>query len=224
MDLGYQYTVYIWPMLASAAWLLALSAYAWRHRATPGALAFAVATLFTAAAGSGNFKTMRSRVAQSMSERRLASRSASAGEHLGRQDSDACQVPFHDRRLAIDVATLRYDNQMSLYQSGLVSRVNPFLLPWKEDWRVPGLCLTGCAGTNGELDSERRLTAVQGQNIGSEVREAILAGNVFVGMSDAMVTAAWELPRAAFRWVAVRICKRAPPSLGPLGVKRPLLA
>lgn len=35
-----QYTPYIWPMLASPALLLVLAAYAWRHRAVPGARPF----------------------------------------------------------------------------------------------------------------------------------------------------------------------------------------
>jgi signal transduction histidine kinase len=41
----YQYTPYIWPMLASPALLLVLAAYAWRHRAVPGARPF-VALVF----------------------------------------------------------------------------------------------------------------------------------------------------------------------------------
>lgn len=40
MDWGYQYTPYIWPMLASAAFVWALGLYGWRHRASPGALSF----------------------------------------------------------------------------------------------------------------------------------------------------------------------------------------
>jgi signal transduction histidine kinase len=42
---GYEYTPYIWPMLASPALLLVLAAYAWRHRPGPGALPF-VALVF----------------------------------------------------------------------------------------------------------------------------------------------------------------------------------
>ncbi len=36
----YQYTPYIWPMLASPALLLVLAGYAWRHRSVPGAAPF----------------------------------------------------------------------------------------------------------------------------------------------------------------------------------------
>lgn len=39
MSWDYQYTPYIWPMLASAAFLWLLAAYTWRHRAAPGAVA-----------------------------------------------------------------------------------------------------------------------------------------------------------------------------------------
>src|SRR5512140_1171013 len=60
------------------------------------------------------------------------------------------------------------------------------------------LFLVGCAGTTGALDAERRLTAVEGQNIRTEVRDAILDGRVFVGMSDAMVAASWGLPRHVY--------------------------
>jgi PAS domain-containing protein len=38
----YEYTPYIWPMLASPALLLVLGAYAWRHRSAPGARPFAL--------------------------------------------------------------------------------------------------------------------------------------------------------------------------------------
>jgi len=41
MTFPYEYSPYIWPMLASAVFLGALAAYAWRHRTTPGAIAFA---------------------------------------------------------------------------------------------------------------------------------------------------------------------------------------
>ena len=42
----YQYTPYVWPMLASAAFLGALGIYAWRHRTTPGATPFGLLMLF----------------------------------------------------------------------------------------------------------------------------------------------------------------------------------
>ena len=38
MTWSYQYTLYIWPMLASAAFLWVLAVYTWRHRAAPGAV------------------------------------------------------------------------------------------------------------------------------------------------------------------------------------------
>lgn len=41
----WQYTPYIWPLLASAAVMAALAMCAWRHRAVPGALPFTVLTL-----------------------------------------------------------------------------------------------------------------------------------------------------------------------------------
>jgi PAS domain S-box-containing protein len=41
----WQYTPYIWPLLASAAVMAALGMCAWRHRAVPGALPFTVLTL-----------------------------------------------------------------------------------------------------------------------------------------------------------------------------------
>jgi PAS domain S-box-containing protein len=46
MTPAYQYTPYIWPMLAAAAFLAVLGVYAWRQRAVPGALPLAVALLF----------------------------------------------------------------------------------------------------------------------------------------------------------------------------------
>jgi len=46
MTLPYHYTSYIWPMLASAAFLAALGVYAWRQRSVPGALPFAIMMLF----------------------------------------------------------------------------------------------------------------------------------------------------------------------------------
>jgi PAS domain S-box-containing protein len=36
----FEYTPNIWPMIASAAFLGALAAYAWKHRSTPGAVSF----------------------------------------------------------------------------------------------------------------------------------------------------------------------------------------
>ncbi|MGI6375412.1 MAG: histidine kinase N-terminal 7TM domain-containing protein [Anaerolineae bacterium] len=42
MNWDYEYTPYIWPMLASAAFVWALGLYGWRHRASPGALAFTI--------------------------------------------------------------------------------------------------------------------------------------------------------------------------------------
>ncbi len=47
MTWPYYYTPYIWPMLASAAFLSALGMYAWRRRAISGALPFAIMLLFT---------------------------------------------------------------------------------------------------------------------------------------------------------------------------------
>jgi len=41
----YEYTPYVWPMLASPALLLVLGAYAWRHRSAPGARPFALLVL-----------------------------------------------------------------------------------------------------------------------------------------------------------------------------------
>jgi signal transduction histidine kinase len=40
MTWPYYYTPYIWPMLASAAFMGALAVYAWRHRDTPGSISF----------------------------------------------------------------------------------------------------------------------------------------------------------------------------------------
>jgi PAS domain S-box-containing protein len=54
MDVGYQYTPYIWPMLASAAWLLALAVYGWRNRTTPGASPFALTMALAALVAIGN--------------------------------------------------------------------------------------------------------------------------------------------------------------------------
>jgi PAS domain S-box-containing protein len=42
MNWSYQYTPYIWPMLASAAFVWALGLYVWRHRASPGAFSLIV--------------------------------------------------------------------------------------------------------------------------------------------------------------------------------------
>ncbi len=44
MNWPYQYTAYIWPMLASAVFMAVLGFYAWRRRAVPGALPFAILT------------------------------------------------------------------------------------------------------------------------------------------------------------------------------------
>jgi signal transduction histidine kinase len=41
----YEYTPYIWPMLASPALLLVLAAFAWRHRSAPGARPFVILVL-----------------------------------------------------------------------------------------------------------------------------------------------------------------------------------
>lgn len=49
MNLAYQFTPYALPMLASAAFMAALGVYAWRHRALPGALPFAIMELGGAA-------------------------------------------------------------------------------------------------------------------------------------------------------------------------------
>jgi PAS domain S-box-containing protein len=46
VSLAYQYTPYVWPMLASAAFMAALGVYIWRRRVVPGALPLAVAMLF----------------------------------------------------------------------------------------------------------------------------------------------------------------------------------
>ncbi len=46
MTLYYEYTPYIWPMLASAGFNAALGLYAWRRRKVPGALPFAILMLF----------------------------------------------------------------------------------------------------------------------------------------------------------------------------------
>jgi len=43
---AYAYTPYLWPMLASAVFSLALGIYAWRRRGVPGALPFAIMELF----------------------------------------------------------------------------------------------------------------------------------------------------------------------------------
>jgi PAS domain S-box-containing protein len=46
MTWQYQYTPYIWPMLASAMFVMALGVYAWRRRSVPGALPFVLVLLF----------------------------------------------------------------------------------------------------------------------------------------------------------------------------------
>jgi len=48
MTLPYQYTPYIWPMLATAVFVSLLGAYAWRRRSVPGALPLAIVLLFGA--------------------------------------------------------------------------------------------------------------------------------------------------------------------------------
>ncbi|OGO33563.1 MAG: hypothetical protein A2W35_14730 [Chloroflexi bacterium RBG_16_57_11] len=48
MSLSYQYTPYIWPMLATAVFAPALAIYAWRRRGVPGALPLAVMFLLGA--------------------------------------------------------------------------------------------------------------------------------------------------------------------------------
>lgn len=45
MSWNYAYTSYIWPMVATAAFMAALALYGWRHRSVPGALPFAVLNL-----------------------------------------------------------------------------------------------------------------------------------------------------------------------------------
>lgn len=47
MAASYQYTPYIWPMLASAAFTMALVIFVWRRRSVSGALPLAMAMLFT---------------------------------------------------------------------------------------------------------------------------------------------------------------------------------
>jgi len=54
MNWGYAYTPYVWPMLLSAAFVWALGVYGWRHRASPGAPAFAVGCAFVGAWAVGN--------------------------------------------------------------------------------------------------------------------------------------------------------------------------
>jgi hypothetical protein len=51
---GYRYTPYIWPMLASAAFVWALGLYCWRRRASPGALAMAIASALVGLWALGN--------------------------------------------------------------------------------------------------------------------------------------------------------------------------
>jgi len=48
MSWPYHYTPYIWPMLATAAFISVLAIYAWRRRSVPGALYLAIAFLFGA--------------------------------------------------------------------------------------------------------------------------------------------------------------------------------
>lgn len=61
---------------------------------------------------------------------------------------------------------------------------------------IGAIGLTGCAGTTGRVDTERRLTAVENTDLRDDVRRAILAGQVMVGMSEGMVAASWGLPRS----------------------------
>jgi len=60
---------------------------------------------------------------------------------------------------------------------------------------VLSLGFAGCAGMTATGDDERRLLAVQDQNLDPEVRRAILEGRVVLGMSEGMVAASWGLPR-----------------------------
>ncbi|MBN1887134.1 MAG: PAS domain-containing protein [Thermoflexales bacterium] len=48
MTLPYHYTPYIWPVLASAAFIAAMGVYGWRRRSVPGALPFVILMLFLA--------------------------------------------------------------------------------------------------------------------------------------------------------------------------------
>jgi PAS domain S-box-containing protein len=50
----YQYTPYMWPMLASAGFMFALALYIWRHRAAPGAAYFAAGVALAALWALGN--------------------------------------------------------------------------------------------------------------------------------------------------------------------------
>lgn len=46
MSWHYEYTPYIWPMLAAAVFMAALGVYGWRRRTVPGALPFSLLMLF----------------------------------------------------------------------------------------------------------------------------------------------------------------------------------
>lgn len=52
--LQYEYTPYVWPILAASAIMGMLATYAWRHRYVPGAAPFAVAWWFTVPWAVGN--------------------------------------------------------------------------------------------------------------------------------------------------------------------------
>jgi hypothetical protein len=58
------------------------------------------------------------------------------------------------------------------------------------------LALVGCAAGTVRLDTERRVAAVDSnQLLAPEVRSAILDGRLLLGMSEGMVAASWGLPR-----------------------------
>lgn len=59
---GYGYTPWVWPLLASAAFLVALAVYLWRRRQTPGAIPLAFTMLFFAlwcVADTGEFSALQ---------------------------------------------------------------------------------------------------------------------------------------------------------------------
>ena len=59
---------------------------------------------------------------------------------------------------------------------------------------IGAMGFSGCAGTTGNLDAERRLTAVQENDLDDPVSEAILDGRVRVGLTEGMVAASWGIP------------------------------
>jgi hypothetical protein len=61
---------------------------------------------------------------------------------------------------------------------------------------IGAMGFSGCAGTTAGLDAERRLTAVQENDLDDTVRKAILNGRVMVGMTEGMVAASWGLPHS----------------------------